>query len=520
MVDEADPTITRRDVLLAAGAGIALASLPKTAFAQSEALAARLSKKLTFPARDFLVAVREGDCRPAFIAAIEACHKAGGGRVLVPAGDWFCAGPIVLKSGVNFHLAAKCRIRFSDDPADYARHGDHECGANGKLVLSRWQGNDCLNFSPLIYAIGQSKIAVTGEDWSSVLDGQGEAWWRWKKEGGPADEAALPDLSEQGVPVHERIFGLGHHLRPSMIEFISCTDVLLENYQLTNSPFWQHHPVACRNVVIRGVHANSMGPNSDGFDPESCDGVLCEKVTFNTGDDCIAIKSGKNRDIGYGPAQNHVIRDCVMNSGHGGITLGSEGAAGIRNIFAHDLVMKNEHWQTSPLNIAIRIKTNMNRGGTVENVHIRNVSLPNGVSLEPKFYKPLTGAEMDGKTVSTNQGGIITIDCDYTPDKDPVRSRPPVIRDISISGIKASPPPGAEFSCYQAFILLGPVAGDYNGPGHPSIAPIERVVIGESDFGKAANRDQPWFLYDIRDLTLRGVTIGGERIKFAHYPSA
>src|SRR5579859_572991 len=284
--------VSRREALLAGGAGMLLAALPKSASAadpwvQAEALAARLSKPLVFPDRDFPAAVHTGDCRQAFADAIEACHKAGGGRVTVPSGDWFCAGPITLKSGVNFHLAANCRIRFSADPADYARHGDHDCGANGKLVLSRWQGNDCLNFSAPIYAHGQTRIALTGEDWTSVLDGQAQPWWEWKKKGGPADEAALPALSEQGAAAEQRIFGLGHYLRPSMIEFHSCTDVLMENYQVTNTPFWQHHPIACRNVVIRGVYANSLGPNNDGFDPESCDGVLCEHVTFNTGDDCI-----------------------------------------------------------------------------------------------------------------------------------------------------------------------------------------------------------------------------------------
>jgi polygalacturonase len=283
----------------------------------------------------------------------------------------------------------------------------------------------------------------------------------------------------------------------------------MENYQVTNTPFWQHHPIACRNVVIRGVYANSMGPNNDGFDPDSCDGVLCEHVTFNTGDDCVAVKSGKNRDIGYGPAANHVIRYCVMNSGHGGVTLGSEGAAGIRDIYVHDLVMRNENWQANPLNIAVRIKTNMNRGGVIENIHVTDIGLPNGISLTPKFYTPLAGGLMDGKQVSTNQGGVFTIDCDYQPDKDPDRGRPPVVRNVSLSRVRVGAPPGAEAGCYQAFILLGPVASDFNGQGGPEIQPISSVSITDCDFGVPANHDQPWFLYNIRDLTLRGVSVGG-----------
>lgn len=514
---KADRGLSRREALCAAGAAALLAGAPKSAAAASDpwaeagSLAARLSRPLDFPDRDFPAAVQAGDCRQAFADAIEACHQAGGGRVVVPAGDWFCAGPITLKSGVNFHLSRNCRIRFSSNPEDYARYGDHDCGANGKLVLSRWQGNDCLNFSPMIHAFGQTRIALTGEDWTSILDGQAQPWWDWKKQGGPADESALPALSEQGIAAEQRVFGLGHYLRPCMIEFHSCTDVLMENYQVTNTPFWQHHPIACRNVVIKGVYANSLGPNNDGFDPESCDGVLCEQVTFNTGDDCIAIKSGKNRDTGYGPATNHVIRYCTMNSGHGGVTLGSEGAAGISNIYAHDLVMRNENWQTSPLNIAIRIKTNMNRGGVVENIHVSDIALPNGVSLSPKFYTPIAGGMMAGRSVSTNQGGVFTIDCDYQPDKDPQRTRSPVVRNISVSRIRVGSPPGAGSGCYQAFILLGPVASDYNGEGKPAIAPITGVTVSDCDFGTPANAGEPYFLYNVRGLTLRAVTIGGRR---------
>ena len=159
----------------------------------------------------------------------------------------------------------------------------------------------------------------------------------------------LPALSEAQIPISQRVFGIGHQLPPAMIEFFGCTGVLLQGYQVINTPFWQHHPIACRDVVIRNVYANSVGPNNDGFDPEACNYVLVDRVTFNTGDDCIAIKSGKDTDTEFGPAQNHVIRNCTMNSGHGGITLGSELAAGIRNIFAENLAMQNQNYATNPL---------------------------------------------------------------------------------------------------------------------------------------------------------------------------
>ena len=503
----------------------------------------------------------------AFAAAVAACNRAGGGRVIVPAGNWYCAGPITLLSNVNFHLRSGAQIWFSPNPADYAKYGLYDFGPNGKLVRTRWQGNDCYNFSSMIYAHGQHNVALTGEDQTSILNGQGgtpydgpNAWWTWKgtvgtagyvsgepSEGTPnslnmplgslnpalsaaeinlieygtpaggtgnaytADSSYLPALSEAQIPISQRIFGIGHQLPPAMIEFFGCTGVLLRGYQVINTPFWQHHPIACRDVVMRDVYANSIGPNNDGFDPEACNYVLVDGVTFNTGDDCIAIKSGKNTDIEFGPAQNHVIRNCTMNSGHGGITLGSELAAGIQNIFAENLAMQNQNFATNPLNIAIRIKTNLNRGGVTQNFHVRNVSLPNGINTTSGFYKPLSGSPIPASTVSTNQGGIITFDCDYSPGSDNVRTRPPVVKDITIRNVNAASPAGVSASCYQAIIIQGPVAEDYNGLTQPppTVYPVQNITITDCDFGTPADATQPYYLYNVQGLTLDNVTIGG-----------
>ncbi|MBV9784304.1 MAG: glycoside hydrolase family 28 protein [Acidisphaera sp.] len=504
------------------------------------------------------------DNYPAFAAAIAAAHRSGGRKVVVPAGNWYCAGPITLMTNVHFHLASGAQIWFSPNPADYAKYGPYNFGPNGNLVQSRWQGNDCYNFSSMVYAAGQHDFALTGEDQTSILNGQAgtpydgtHCWWTWKgtngqygfttgapAEGTPnplngpigplapslstaeidlieygtsapstkytADASYLPALSEAGVPLSERVFGLGHQLPPAMIEFLQCRRVVLRGYQVTNTPFWQHHPIACRHVVIRNVYANSVGPNNDGFDPEACDHVVADGVTFNTGDDCIAIKSGKDNDTEFGPAQNHVIRYCTMNSGHGGITLGSEITAGVRNIYAHDLQMLNQNYATNPLNIAIRIKTNLNRGGTFDNFHVKNVTLPNGINLTPSFYTPLPGSPIPAKTVSTNQGGIITFDCDYSPGSDNVRIRPPVVQNVTIANVTASAPPGQSVSCYQAIIIQGPVASDYDGLTQPppTVLPVENVTIRDCNFGTPA-APQPYYLYNVQDLVLKNVVIAG-----------
>lgn len=500
------------------------------------------------------------DCYPAIAAAIAACHKAGGGRVLVPAGAWYCAGPMVLRSNVHVHLAAGAHILFSANPADYAKYGDYPCGDNGKLVLSRWQGNDCLNYSPMVYAYGQENIALTGADWTSILDGQGGVpfetgdgcWWDWKgrkKSAALATEVSvnprnaaaigevaaalsaaerkliegegdrwrtdsryLPALSEAGVPVARRVFGIGHFLRPCMIQIIGCSNVRLEGYQVNGAPFWLHHPVNSRNVHIRKVNMESLGPNSDGFDPEACDGVFIDSCTFNTGDDCIAIKSGKNRDTQFGPTRNVVIQNCVMNSGHGAVTLGSEMAGGIENVYAQDLELKNLHWASDPLNTAIRLKTNMNRGGYLRHLYVRRVSIPNGVQSVASYYPPLPGSAIAPKSVASTAGAVITIDCDYAPADDAVRTRPPEVSNVHISHVTVGNVSidGAKVSCYQAMVILGPVASSYNGPAATPILAVTNVTISDCDFGTPRNAQQPWFLHNVRNLSLNNVTIDGK----------
>ena len=528
------------------------------------------------------------DSRPAFRAAIQACNAAGGGRVVVPSGNWYCAGPIVLLSNVNFHLSANCQIYFSNVPADYAKDGPVDCGANGKLYYARWQANDCLNFGSPIYARNQNNIAITGEDKTSILNGQAmipfagsgnssTSWWTYKGNTGQygfvsaaatpsaastnalnldlrtrvpgisdalyalltnpvtpwqQDQNYLPCLSEAGVAIEKRVFGLGHFLRPCMVTFIGCTNVLMENYQTNNTPFWQHHPVACKNVVIRGVLADSTGLNNDGFDPDACDTVLCENVEFNTGDDCIAIKSGKNLDIQYGPSQNQVVQNCVMQSGHGGITLGSEMGAGIQKIYARTLEMRNIYWATNALNIAIRIKTNLNRGGFVRDLYVDNVTLANGVSLTPAGYGSslLAGSPINATVAlgvvtaaaanpSASQGGIITFDCDYQPAKDAIRTRPATVENVNISNVRATNVTlaGVTASCFQAIVAQGPVKADYNGSlPVPAVPPITGVTISDCDFGTpaasgpaSATAPGPIYAYNVHDIVLKNVKIAG-----------
>ena len=341
------------------------------AWAQVPKILARI-KAPVFPNRDFKItdygatANNAADCTGAIRNAIEACHAAGGGRVVVPPG-FFLTGAIHLKSNVNLHLSEGATLKFSSTPAQYL-----------PVVFTRFEGIECLNFSPLIYAFEQQNIAVTG---SGVLDGSASAenWWSWPRQQGSgveaparADVRRLLDFGERGVPVQQRVFGEGHFLRPNFIQPYRCRNILIEGITIRNSPMWEIHPVLSNNVTVRGVKIATHGPNNDGCNPESSRDVLIEDCVFDTGDDCIAIKSGRDNDGRRvaTPAENIIVRNCTMKDGHGGVVMGSEISGNIRNVF-----VENCHMDSLNLDRAFRFKSNARRGGTVENVFVRNVDI-------------------------------------------------------------------------------------------------------------------------------------------------
>ena len=317
------------------------------------------------------------DNQKAIQKALDMCSKKGGGRVVVPAGR-FLTGAIHLKSHVDLHIEEGATLLFAFEPELYP------------IVETTWEGLDCFNLSPCIYANGQTDIAITGK---GTIDGGGsnETWWPWVgvahygwKEGGISQsrearprllrcgEDGVPMRDEQGMPTKERSFGPEDGLRPQLVNFYQCQRVLIEDVTLLDSPFWVIHPARSTDVTVRRVHINNAGPNGDGCDPESCDRVLIEDCFFNTGDDCIAIKSGRNRDGREHamPSQNIIIRNCEMKNGHGGVVIGSEISGGAKNIFAHDCVMDSPN-----LDRVLRIKTNSCRGGIIENIYVKDIKV-------------------------------------------------------------------------------------------------------------------------------------------------
>ena len=309
-------------------------------------------------------------CHEAINQAIVACSLNGGGTVLVPAGTFF-TGPITLKSNVNLHVAEGATLKFDTDQSLYFPG-----------VITRWEGVDCYNAHPLIYAYGETNIAITGK---GTIDGQGsnDTWWPmcgaprfgWK-EGMVAQRNGgrekLLMYGETSTPIYKRVMTPEDGLRPQMINLYSCNTVLIEDVTLLNSPFWVIHPLFCESLIVRGVQIHNDGPNGDGCDPESCKNVLIENCMFNTGDDCIAIKSGRNNDgrKWNTPSENIIVRKCQMKNGHGGVVIGSEISGGYRNLYVEDCEMD------SPLlDRVVRIKTSTCRGGLIENVFVRNITV-------------------------------------------------------------------------------------------------------------------------------------------------
>lgn len=365
-------------------------------------------KKVSFPERqvsivDFGAVANNPQAlvHDAINLAILAMNQQGGGTVVVPA-DTFYTGPITMKSNVRLHFQDGAVLRFTTEPEYYF-----------PAVPTRWEGVDCNNTHPLIYAYGETNIALTGK---GVLDAQGapDRWWNIQaRERRSTPEKLAPRLQllrwgEEQLPLHQRTFTLDNYMRPQFVNFYRCNTVLIEDVTLLNSPFWVIHPLFCDDLIVRGVTVRNHGPNGDGCDPESCKNVLIEDCVFDTGDDCIAIKSGRNADGRKWnvPSENIVVRRCHMADGHGGIVIGSEISGGYRNLFVEDCTMDSPN-----LDRVVRIKTSNCRGGIIENIYVRNIE------------------------VGECREAVVRINLAYEPKENCNRAFDPIVRNVYLENI-------------------------------------------------------------------------------------
>ncbi|MCT4587593.1 MAG: glycoside hydrolase family 28 protein [Carboxylicivirga sp.] len=292
-------------------------------------------------------------------AAIDHCHLKGGGRVVIPSGIWL-TGFLDLKSHVNLHLEEGATLLFSNRIEDYM-----------VPTFTRWEGFECMNYHPLIYARNCDNIAITGK---GKMDGNGSTWWFMKKK----QHLTLPTLYQQildGVkPTDRNLLAYEHQsmLRPSFIQFIGCKNVLLKDFEVTSGPMWTVHMVYGENVIAQGIRVITKGANNDGIIPDSCNKMLIDNCYFSTGDDCIVIKSGLNEDgwrVGKA-SQYIVIKNCETHHGHGGVVIGSEMSGGVHHVYAHDCNFSNT-------DRGLRIKSRIGRGGIIEDLWFENITMNN-----------------------------------------------------------------------------------------------------------------------------------------------
>lgn len=306
---------------------------------------------------------------------IDKCSQEGGGTVVVPKGVYKMNGRIEMRDGVRLHLKDGATLLFSGKAKDFL-----------PVTLSRWEGTELYNRSAMIHADGCRNVAITGEG-NAVIDANGGEMARWGMPGGKRnfkenvhgthgvtpekkDVDRLRQMGEELVPVEQRVFGKEAKLRPCAIELRDCHQVLVEGITLKNSPFWCIHPLYCEDVTVRNVTIDSHFPNNDGCDPESCNRVLIEDCTFRTGDDAVAIKSGRDADgrrVGK-PSENIVIRNCRFFSECNGLCIGSEMSGGVRNVFMKNIEIGN-------VKNALLFKSNLDRGGFIEGVYVDSVTI-------------------------------------------------------------------------------------------------------------------------------------------------
>jgi polygalacturonase len=364
--------ITRRRALgvglTLAGAAAATTALTRTALAavsasdlpwpEAQAIVAATALP-SFPDANFTVtdygAKGDGkaDNTAAFKKAIEACAAAGGGHVTVPSGT-YVTGAVYLVSNVDLHLNSGATLKFSGDASKYP------------TVLTRYEGIECMNRSPMIYAYGERNIALTG---SGTLDAGGTSSWNKG-----SDRAYLESLISKGVTdPHKRVVpGSGHTMRSAFVEPYNCDRVLIQGVKLKNSMFWQLHPTLCTNVTVDGVSTDpsTAHNNTDGCDPESCDHVVIKNCTLGAHDDNIAIKSGRDADglrVNV-PSQNIVVFGCTMNGNWGAITCGSEITGGVNNVYAYKCTV------VGATKFALYVKSNTRRGGGAQNINLDSFS--------------------------------------------------------------------------------------------------------------------------------------------------
>ncbi|MCI8804523.1 MAG: glycoside hydrolase family 28 protein [Clostridiales bacterium] len=345
-------------------------------------------------------------------SAISKCNEDGGGKVIVPRGIWL-SGPIILKSNVELHLEDGAVILFSSNYDDY------------KLIYTSWEGFFTYRCISPIYAKECKNIAITGK---GIIDGNGGAWrpvkrfkmtekaWKsivesggvvvegeeeiwWPTEAAmEANKAIIPNpsiLKDEKLCEKYR-----DYLRPVLVNFTKCENVLIDGPTFQNSPAWAIHPWLCENMIIQNINVRNpwFSQNGDGIDVDSCKYVIVKNSTFDVGDDALCVKSGKNEDGRKLAVPCEFVRfeNCTVYHGHGGFVIGSEMSGGVKEIYVKDCTFIGT-------DTGLRFKSCIGRGGVVEDVFIDGINMTE-ISKEAIVFT--MGYDMDtkeGQSVKTEE---------------------------------------------------------------------------------------------------------------------
>ena len=389
-----------------------------------------------------------------------------GGRVIIPGSsnkeepNVYYTGAITLKSNVELHVEENAVLKF-------VRNKTNEYYP---VVYTRWEGIELMNFSPFIYSYGVENIAITGK---GILDGNADEfnWMPWKfgffnEEDQQIQRERLFEMGQKNADVRtERIFGDDiSTIRPPFIQPYKSKNILIKDITILNSPFWEINPVLCENIKVTGIRVDTNLYNNDGCDPESCKDMIVENCYFLTGDDCIAIKSGRNnegRNIGV-PSENIIIRNNQFKDGHGGITIGSEISGGVNDILAHD-----NYFDSKELDYPIRFKTNAERGGKLENIYVKNSTV--------------------------NKSKVAVIHADFFYEEGTNGNHKPLLRNVTLSNIKTVE--GGSIDAKNALYIKG-----------FENAPIENIVLEDAELNGVKGEA---VLQNIRNITFKNVSING-----------
>jgi polygalacturonase len=339
-------------------------------------------------------------CTEVINRLIDSLAVKGGGTLFFPAGT-FLTGPIIMKSNITLYIDAGSTIKFSDDFDDYL-----------PMVQTRWEDIRVKNFKSQIYAYRCENISIRGD---GHLEGQGQKWWDFMKSissdkqvNNKWQEIFRKENAEL-LAKDTYISSKNDFLRPPMVTTYECKGVLIEGVSFSNPPFWTVMPAFTENITITGITIENPGnsPNTDGIDPSSYRNVHISNCHISVGDDCIVIKSGRDKDGREAncPTENVTITNCTMLKGHGGVVIGSEMSGGVKRVTISNCVFEGT-------DRGIRIKTMRGRGGAVEDIRVSNVSMYNMI----------------------NEGILITLRYQST-NPEPLSERTPEVKNIQLSGI-------------------------------------------------------------------------------------